>query len=158
MHRKQIVPSVLIPAAFTALAALAGCSRSEAPPTVAESISQAAQPTNQAVTVTGCLKAGSAENTFVLATARTAGSQDAATYHLDGGDAANLRDHVGERVEVSGTVNAQQETVSRRTAVAPEEDRPAGTSGTPRVETKTELDIRRLAVSAIKPLAEKCDM
>ena len=155
MHRKQIFASFVMPTALTAFVALAGCSRGEEPTTVSETHSRSAQRTNQAVTVTGCLKAGSADDTFVLGTARTAGSQDTATYHLDGGG-ANLRDHVGERVEVTGTVNAQQEMVSQRTAVAPNEDRPTGTSGTPKVETKTELDIKRLAVTTVKPLNEKC--
>jgi hypothetical protein len=36
------------------------------------------------------------------------------------------------------------------------ESRARGTSGTPSVETKTDVDIRRLDVSALKPTGNRC--
>jgi hypothetical protein len=116
---------------------------------------QSAKPVNMPVTLTGCLKAGQADDMLVLTTARTEGSSEAATYQLVGDETAKLREHIGRRVEVSGTVQAQQEAASRTTA-RPEE-RPTGTSGTPTVQTQTEVEIKRLAVSSAKPLDEKCD-
>ena len=116
---------------------------------------QSAQPANIPLTVTGCLKAGQADDLLVLTTARTEGSGEAATYHLVGDETAKLREHIGRRVEVNGTVQAQQETASRTTA-RPEE-RPTGTSGTPTVQTRTEIEIKRLSVSSATPLDEKCD-
>src|SRR3954471_3722948 len=65
------------------------------------------QPRAQAVTVTGCLQKGTfAENTWVLTSEPDAAGTTgrAATYQLIGGDAATLRDKVGQRIEVSGTV------------------------------------------------------
>jgi hypothetical protein len=116
---------------------------------------QSAQQGNMPVTVTGCLKAGQADDMLVLTTARAEGSGDAATYQLVGDETAALREHVGRRIEISGTVQAQQEMASRTTARP--EDRPTGTSGTPAVQTRTEVEIKRLAVKSAKPLDEKCD-
>ncbi|MGH9310310.1 MAG: hypothetical protein ACRD1U_13105 [Vicinamibacterales bacterium] len=158
MYRKRIVSSFVFPAALAAAVAVGGCGESEDPKTVSEAQSQTGQRTNQALTIAGCLKAGDAENTYVLTAARTAGSQDTATYQLEGEAAANLQDHVGERVEVTGTMNAQQEVASRTTAEPQADERPTGTSGTPQVVTKTEVDIKRVSVASVKPLAEKCDI
>ncbi len=106
-------------------------------------------------TVAGCLKAGDAENIYVLATAPTEGAPEPATYQLVGDRTANLREHIGNRIEVKGTVEAQQEIATRSTAKAPE-DQPTGTSGTPRVQTRAEIEIKRLSVESVKPLGEKC--
>lgn len=158
MHRKQIVSSFVFPAALAAAMTVSGCGEREDSKTVSEAQSQTGQSTNQAVTVAGCLKAGEAENTYVLTAARTGGSQDTATYQLEGEAATNLQDHVGERVEVTGTMNAQQEVASRTTAVPEEDERPTGTSGTPKVVTNTEVDIKRVSVTSVKPLAEDCEI
>jgi hypothetical protein len=139
--------------------AAAGCGRGgDETQTVSQAQSQTAQTTNQPVTVSGCLKSGASENTYVLSAARTAGSQDTATYELQGSPSTNFQEHVGQRVEVSGTIESQQEFAARTKSVAGEEDRPTGTSGTPTVVTKAEIDIRRLSVSEIRSLAEKCDI
>jgi hypothetical protein len=158
LDRKRIVSSFVFPAVLATAMAVSGCGESEDSQTVSEAQSQTGQRTNQPLTIAGCLKAGDAENTYVLTAARTAGSQDTATYHLEGEAAANLKEHVGERVEVTGTMNAQQEVASRTTAVPEGDARPTGTSGTPTVVTKTEVDIKRVSVTSVKPLAEKCDI
>jgi hypothetical protein len=158
MDRNRIVSSYAFSAALAIGLALSACGGSDESTTVSEAQSQTAQSTNQVVTVAGCLKAGDAENTYVLTAARSAGSEDAATYQLEGSAMADLQDRVGERVEVTGTMNAAQEIASRTTAVPDEDERPTGTSGTPKVVTKTEVDIKRMSVSSVKPLAEECEL
>jgi hypothetical protein len=105
--------------------------------------------------LTGCLRGGDAEDTFVLTTSATADGNAPATYQLAGVNGASLRDQIGRRVEVSGVVRAQQETESQ--ATGPAANKPTGTSGKPKVETTTEVDIKRLDVSNVKPLGDHCD-
>jgi hypothetical protein len=112
--------------------------------------------------VAGCLKAGDAADTFVLTTARTEGGGEATTYQLVAAPNVNLRDHVGHRVEISGVADTQHELASRTTAVPSDRDRdrderPTGTSGTAKIETKTEIDVKRVSVNSITPLADSCD-
>lgn len=158
MSHVQFVRSCVAAAVVAAAAVTGGCNRAEEPETVSTGQSQSAQPANQPLTAVGCLKAGEADGTFVLTAARTTGSDQTATYQLVGPAGVNLQDHIGQRVEVSGTIQAQQEVASRTTAVPAEEDRPSGTSGTPTVVTKTEIDIKRVSVAAVKPLGETCEM
>ena len=158
MHRHYIVRPVLFASVLALGLASAGCNRGEKATVVAESQVQTAQPANQPLTVSGCLKAGEADGTFVLTAARSTGSTgETANYHLVGPQANNLQEHVGRQVEVSGTMQAQQETASTAPARQADE-RATGTSGTPVVQTKTEVDIRRLAVTSLKPIGEKCEM
>jgi hypothetical protein len=157
MHR-QIVKTYVLCGGFAAALAAGACNRGEEPKAVSDAQTQTAQPANQPLTVAGCLKAGDAENTFVLTAARTDGSGETGTYQLVGSPNVNLRDHLGHRVEVHGTVEAQQEIASRTTAQAPADNQPTGTSGAPKVETKTELDIKRVSVDSVKPLDEKCEL
>jgi hypothetical protein len=159
MTRQTIATSLML---YTAIAAGA-CNRGETTTTSPEMQTQTAQPAaNVPMTVAGCVKAGEAADTYVLTTARAEGSGDTATYELVGSQTANLEDHIGKRVEVSGTLEAQQEIASRATAKAEPADkggdRATGTSGTPTVQTRTEIDIKRLSVSSIKPLEDKCEM
>lgn len=128
-----------------------GCNRGDGTTPVAES--QTTTPeraTNQPMTVAGCLRAGEAADTFVL----TTGGTDVATYNLVGDEAVNLRDHVGKEIEVEGVLTAQQQTATR--AAAPSDDRATGTSGTPEVETRTSVDIRRLEVRTVRPTPNDC--
>ena len=144
--------------AFGAAIATGACSREpEKMTTASDSQTQAAQAASTPMTVAGCVKAGEAADTYVLTTARAEGAPtDAATYELVGDQVASLRDHVGRRAEVSGTIQAQQEIASRSTA-KPADERAIGTSGTPTVQTRTEIEIKRLAVTSVKPLGDKCD-
>ena len=113
------------------------------------------QRTASPMTVSGCLRAGEAADTFVLTTAQTATGEQTATYQLVGLDGVNLSEHVGHRVEVQGVLNAQQQVASRSTTdPAPNA---TGTSGsTPTVSTATNLQIRRLDVQQIKSVGEEC--
>jgi hypothetical protein len=139
---------------FTVVLLTAGCERGEETAPVAERQSQSAQPANTPTTIAGCLKAGEATDTFVLTVAQAAGGGDTATYHLTGNQGVNLRDHVGHNVEVSGTIRAQQELASRGSAQPAE--RATGTSGSPSVQTRTEIDIKQLDVASVRPLGGNC--
>jgi hypothetical protein len=107
------------------------------------------------MTATGCLRAGIGENTFVLLAGQSEGATETATFQLAAGPEVNLRDHLDQQVEVSGTLRAEEEVASLG-ATAVEEDRAKGTSGTPTVDTKTEVDVRWLQVNAIRPTGERC--
>lgn len=57
--------------------------------------------------------------------------------------------HVGEIVDVFGTVRAEEEAAS---AAADVVEQPAkGTSGTPTIGTSTELAVKQMTVSSITP-------
>jgi hypothetical protein len=157
MHRTlRTIPVIFTSAVLATL--LGGCNRSnsqKSTPVAESATQQPAQPVNDAVTLTGCLRAGEAADTFVLTTSARADGAAPATYHLTGGTGVNLRDQIGNRVEVSGTVKAQQETELH--ATGPAANKATGTSGSPRVETNTELDIKQLDVSTVKALGDRCD-
>ena len=108
------------------------------------------------VTVTGCLNAGVlAESTFVLTVSESSGGSQAGTYQLSSAQNVNLKDYVGQEVTVNGIVRAQQQIVSQG---APVEERPArGTSGTPTVETKSEVDVKQLQVTSMTPTGKNCE-
>jgi hypothetical protein len=159
MHCHDLVRAIPFCCAVTIGLAAAGCNRGPQTTNVAEVQSQTAKPANQPMTVAGCLKAGEAAGTYVLTAARTAGGTgETATYQLVGPQAANLQDHVGRQVEVSGTMQAQQEIASTAPAQPAPNERATGTAGTPTVQTRTEVDIRRLSLASVKPLGEKCEM
>jgi hypothetical protein len=106
------------------------------------------------MTVAGCLRAGAGTNTFVLTTERAEGQAESATYNLTGAQTASLREHVGQQVQVTGTL-VQDTQVVRESATAPQEAK--GTTGTPTVETRTELDVKRMEVSSVTSMGRKCD-
>jgi hypothetical protein len=125
--------------------------RSETPATAA----------NEPMTVNGCLKAGVAPDTYVLtADAQAQGGVPAATYQLVGTNNVNVKEHVGERVEVKGILEAQKRVDARSTTEAPKNagEQPAGTTGKPAVSTETQLDIKRLNVNSIQKVADRCSM
>ena len=138
------------------LATLAGgCARQDdatapADPTTASE----AQPRNQPMTITGCLRAGEAGDTFILTAVATEGSQQPGSYELVG-NTDSLGDHIGHRVEVSGTLESEQELATRTQAVEPEQ--PKGTSGTPTVETKTTVELRRLEIASARLIEGDCE-
>lgn len=113
------------------------------------------QPRMEETTVAGCLKAGMDENTYVLIAEGSTGAETAsATYQLTNANNVNLQQHVNERVRITGTLRAQQEFASSARTV--DEDRAKGTSGTPVIETKTEVDVKRIAVNSVQPSGQKC--
>jgi hypothetical protein len=158
-------------------AVVSGCAPDRPAGTVADRPTGSAAPTaeanrpvggpSDAVTVSGCLSGGP-DGRFVLTAApdkgvTTAarpgmGERDTFSYVLVGG--ANLQQHVGKRVEVSGTLAGHRQEVETE-AKTEGQSRPTGTSGTrdqPKVDTKAEVDveIRQLSVSAIRELDVTC--
>jgi hypothetical protein len=132
-----------------------GCHRGDKTTPVSETQTQTpARVENRPLTVTGCLRAGEAADTFVL----TTGGTDAATYNLVAREGVNLADHVGSQVEVDGILTAQQETASRAETPADTDKgkKATGTAGTPSVATVTSVDIRRLEVNAIHHTGKDC--
>lgn len=113
------------------------------------------QPRSEAMTVSGCLRSGMAEDTLVLAASQTRGAGETATFQLTGPERLNLRSYVGQKVEVSGTLRAEEAVTSRGEAT--EQKAAKGTSGTPVVETKSQVEIKQLVVSSVKPIADRCD-
>jgi hypothetical protein len=113
------------------------------------------QPRMESVSTSGCLRGGMAENTFVLTTGGMEPMQpesEATTYHLMG-HAVDLREFVGQRVEVTGTLRSASEIASKG---APIEEKTEGTSGTPTIETKTELSVKELTVESVKATGDRC--
>jgi hypothetical protein len=160
LTRRHMKPARLMTIALmcgAAAVASPACNRSGKKTTAVEMQAQTpVQQPNQPVTVTGCVKAGEAANTFVLTAARTAGSDQTATYQLRGPQANQLKDQVGHRVEVNGVLTMQQQTESLSTT---ETDKKAkGTTGTPTVSTQTDVDLRQLDVHSVKPLNDRCEM
>jgi hypothetical protein len=142
----------------TAAVALGGaaCNRSKSQPPTDRQVSGDARNPDVPITVTGCLRAGEASDTYVITQdAQNTGAQDTANYQLVGANGVDLRQHVGQRVQVSGVLAAQQEVASRSAASA---QKPTGTSGTPTVQTQTQVDIRTLQVSSVNPQGGKCEM
>lgn len=136
------------------LAAAACGSEPDAP--AAQSQTSTTQQLNTPATVTGCLRAGEAANTFVLTASATGEGATPATYHLEGAADNNLQSHVGRRVEVTGIVAEQQHVATRETPQAADQ-RATGTSGTPTVQTGTQLAVRTVQVKTIRPLDGRCE-
>jgi hypothetical protein len=143
----------------TAMLGMGACSRNEpkeVPP--AEATAQTpAVPQNNPMTLTGCLRAGEATDTFVLTTAQAQDSAETATYHLTGAQGVNLRDHVGQRVEVSGVVRSEQEMASSSASRPAANEKATGTTGTPTVQTRTQLQVRQLDVNSVKAAGGECE-
>jgi hypothetical protein len=108
------------------------------------------------MTVNGCLRAGDATDTYVL-TVIGDDRSETATYQLASTGDLKLADHIGERVEVTGVVTGQQSSAT--TATIPVKPKATGTAGgtsAPLIETTTELNIRRMDVSSLRPLGGHC--
>src|SRR4051812_6001378 len=156
MHRTVNRVPLLLSSLFL-LTASFGCHRgNEATNRPDETQRTSVQATNEPVTVSGCLRAGDGVDTFVVTASTTSGAPTPATYQLMGVTDTTLRDQIGKRVEVSGTVRARQQTEAS-TPPAPAAGEPTGTSGTPKVSTDTKLDLRQLDVSNVKPLGDRCE-
>lgn len=152
MHTRKGIAALLM-----ASAALVGCGREEPEVPPAHTTSQTSDPLYTPTFVTGCLRAGEAANTFVLTTSDAVDDRPPATYQLVGGADINLAEHVGSRVEVRGVVR-QQTQVATRTLPQPDDQQPAGTAGTPQVDTRTNLTIRQLDVTELKAVGGECRM
>jgi hypothetical protein len=142
---------------LSAATLVTGCSREEAQPPAAQVQSPTTtQPLNTPESVTGCLRAGEAADTYVLTTSRTDDGRTPATYQVVATSGVNLADHVGHRVAINGVVREQQ-TATSATTPAPATDKPQGTTGTPSVQTSTTLQMRRMEVSSINRAAGDCE-
>lgn len=151
----------MLTAAFCCCAVLAsaGCNRTkpEATPPAEATVKTPVVPQNQPMTVTGCLRAGEATDTFVLTTAQTRDSAETATYQLSGVEGVNLRDHIGKRVEVNGVVRSEQEVASASPSRPAAGSQATGTAGTPTVQTRTSLQVRQLEVRSVKRAGGSCE-
>jgi hypothetical protein len=144
-------PFLTIALVLSVAATAANCSKKSTAPEAQQT--SGVQPRMDPTTVAGCLRSGAAEDTFVLTT-KEPDSPNAATYKLNGNAQVNLRQYVDQRVEVSGTIRSEQEVTSSSGATP--EKAAKGTSGTPTVETKTDLDVRQLDVNSLRPTGQKC--
>jgi hypothetical protein len=158
MRRKEHVRCSLLSVVLAAALAVTACGREEpAAPAATMATQSPEQDVNLPATVTGCLRAGDAENTFVLTTAQAAEGEPTATYHLVGTGGVDLNDHIGRRVEISGVVRSRQDVATRSTTdPAP---RATGTGGeTPAVSTSTHVALKQLDVREVRRLDGECEM
>jgi hypothetical protein len=144
-------PLLTIAIVLPLVTAAASCGRKSTAPEAQQTTG--VQPRSDPTSVTGCLRAGAAEDTFVLTTTAP-DSPNAATYNLNANAEVNLRQYVGQRVEVGGVVRSEQQVTSSSGATP--EKAAKGTSGTPTVETKTALDVRQIDVRSVRATGEKC--
>lgn len=100
--------------------------------------------------VSASTEAGLAE----LLHAPSGGAPETTTFELTPAGDVNLQAHIGLQVEVSATVRTAQQIVSSAGA---EEKSAKGTAGTPVVETKTELYVKRLEVNSLRHLGDRCE-
>ena len=150
----------MLTAAFCcAVLATTGCNRDkpEATTPAEATVKTPVVPQNQEMTVTGCLRAGEATDTFVLTTAQTRDSAETATYQLSATQGVNLRDHVGKRVEVNGLVRSEQEVASSSPSQPAAGSTATGTAGTPTVQSRTQLQVRQMDVRSVKPAGGNCE-
>lgn len=154
----RVTSGLMLSGLILVSASVAGCGggEPEAPPATTQS--EATTRPNTPTTVTGCLRAGDAAETFVLTTSRTEDGTAPATYQLTGDAGVNLQDHIGKRIQVTGIVD-QQSQIAVREAPKPAENATgtAGSGGTPTVQTGTQLDIQQLKVTSVKPAEGECE-
>jgi hypothetical protein len=114
----------------------------------------AEQTVNQPKTIAGCLHPGAATNTFVLTAAETEGATSTATYELIPRAGMDLHAYAGQDVELSGVLLTRQEVA---TSGKSESEPSKGAAGTPTVETRAELDVRKFQVESVKGTGNRCD-
>jgi hypothetical protein len=158
-NRPSAGTALLTAALMTGALSAAACNRGaeETVPVAEMQTETPVEHLERPVSVTGCLLAGEAAETFVLTSSR-ADDGRTVTYALNlapGMQAMDLRDHVGEQVAVEGVVRAQQ-AVTGYTPSAPPAGEPVGTTGEPAVQTTTELAVEQLQVEQLRPIGEPC--
>jgi hypothetical protein len=150
MSHSRIAGTVVVAAALS-LAGTACSKNDNRAPELATKTAE--QPVNQPKIIAGCLYPGAASNTFVVFAAETEGATTTATYELIPKAGMDLQAYAGKNVEVSGTLLTRQ-TVA--TAGKDEAEPAKGATGTPTIETKTELEVRRFEVESVKPTGNRC--
>ena len=151
MSYARIAGTVVV-AAVVSLAGTA-CSKDEnrAPELATKT---AEQPVNQPKTIAGCLHPGAATNTFVLTAAEAEGATTTATYELIPKPGMDLHAYAGQDVEASGVLLTRQEVATSGKVDA---EPSKGAAGTPTVETRTELEVRKFQVESVKGTGNRCD-
>lgn len=144
----------IMAACVLALCMACGRDGEEMPPLETQTVTPP-QPQATPEKVTGCLLAGEADGTYVVTASRLDTNMPAATYELLGPD-DRFRDHIGHKVEVTGTVVTEQAATSRG-AMLPAEDRAKGTTGTPTVQSTTKVEFKRLQVTNFAMLDDDCE-
>jgi hypothetical protein len=161
MHRLPFSIAALLIMAITGAACSRGADEARDP-------SQRSSSDGDSVTVAGCLTANPNGNMVLTADADEAvgtaaragsGTRETYTYQLVGGQ--NLQQHVGKRVQITGTLKDSDEEVELES-----KNRTESPSSVPRsdekarVDSKEEIDvqIRQLQVTTVRPLAATCDL
>jgi len=152
MRRSRLIRNGMVAAGMTL--ALCACNREKSIAPELQTTS-GEKPRMEETKATGCLKSGLADNTLVLTASKDQGALETATFQLTGPERLGLRDYVGQKVEVAGTIQSEQELTSLGQAT--EQKAAKGTSGTPTVETKSEVNIKRLSVTTVTPTGIRCD-
>jgi hypothetical protein len=119
----------------------------------------------QTVSYTGCVGAGTETKTYVLnnvvpvtRTTETIGTTGASTvtetrYMLVPGETVTLQEHVGRKVEVTGTLIPGGDSKSETKTKIERED---GPDSTVKAKTKSDDAAPQFRVTAIRDLAERC--
>jgi len=130
---------------FTVVCSLALVLYAQAPPP-----GQIPSEGKSSMTLTGCLKAGSEPDSFILTNVSGAGTQAAerttpgelaktdVSYKLTADSSIKLKDHVGHKVEVTGTIGK------------------GFTATPPSSADKPKADMAKLNVTAIKHVSPSC--
>ena len=109
------------------------------------------------VNETGCLTARGDQ--FVLTNLERGEGATTEAFQLIGNE-ADLRQHVGKQVRVSGEAEAPKVAVVQESTPPPADSRPQGTTGgaDPKVTTQaqTRMEIRKLNVTSVQPTGEAC--
>lgn len=148
----QTLKMTAVAAAMAACVACGG-NGEEVPALETQAVS-APQETEMPRTLRGCLGAGGTENSYVLLADADDTGADAATYNLEG-ELGSLAEHIGRRVEVSGTIVSSQ-VVRSSGALMDAEEKPEGTSGTPMVQSESEVEVKRMQVDSLTPVDADC--
>ena len=119
----------------------------------------------QTISYTGCVGAGTETRTYVLnnvvpvtRTTETIGTAGGSTvtetrYMLVPGDTVTIQEHVGRKVEVTGTLIPGGDSKTQTTTKI---DRDDGPDSTVKAKTKSDNAMPQFRVTGIKDLAERC--
>lgn len=151
MSHRCIVGTVVVAAAIAFTSAACSKDENRAPELATRTPEQSL---DQPKTIDGCLRPSAAPNTFVLTASEVAGATTTATYQLIPKPGLDLQAYAGQDVHVSGTLRSSQ-TVATSGEV--ETAKPAkGAAGSPTVETKTEVEVRKFDVDSVQPTGQRC--
>jgi hypothetical protein len=154
-----------IPAATCAVALALGLTVT-AQETTVKSTTKSSGGEIKTVSYTGCVGAGTETRTYVLnkvvpvtRTTETVGTNGTTTvtqtsYMLVPGETVEIQEHVGHKVEVTGTMIPAGDTKTETKTKIERED---AKDTTVKEKTKTDNAMSQFRVTAIKDLAERCE-